>query len=76
MQEPAREYVVNGRHPGGFMRNVLENRFTEAVGSADTMNRKYLVEWSMWLYNDIPHKAWGSREKVEAWIEQGGLSDE
>ncbi len=68
MRDPARRYVENGEPVGSFLRAVLENRFAQALGRADTENRAAISAWASWLHNDVPMDAWGSPEKVTAWI--------
>ncbi len=68
MRDSARRYVEDGEPVGSFLRAVLENNFVEALGRADTQNRAAIFAWSAWLYNEAPMDAWGSPEKVTAWI--------
>ncbi len=70
MRDGARLYIEKGIEPGGFLMSVLCNDLTGAVGRADGINQHAFVEWAMWLHNDIPMGAWGSLEKVEAWMEE------
>ncbi len=72
MVEPVREYVVNGRRTGDFLRAVLANQFCEAVKRADAMNGASLLAWTDVLCV-LPCESWGSETKVAAWIEAGGL---
>ena len=69
MQDGAREYVERGLEPGGFMLAVLCNDLTLAFGRADTINAAAMAEWARWLWNEAPSQCWGSRTKVEAWID-------
>ncbi len=68
MRDPARRYVEDGEHVGDFLAAVLENNLVEALGRADLENRVAIFAWTAWLYNDVPMDAWGSPEKVTAWI--------
>ena len=68
MRESARAYIEDGKPPGDFLRAVLENNFVEALGHADEENRAAIFAWAEWLYNEAPMPAWGSPEKVTAWI--------
>jgi hypothetical protein len=36
---------------------------------ADTKNQRAMREWATWLCNECPSEAWGSREKVDTWME-------
>lgn len=73
MREAARLYIDYGVHPGGFLTAVLENNFVRAVGSADETNLRFIRDWALWAYNDIPSACWGTVEKVDAWITKKGL---
>lgn len=78
MRGAAKLWVERGfPHPdtmGGFLRSVLENDFAATVCNADRTNREELDTWGMWLWNDCPQGAWGSRERLIAWHEAGGLN--
>jgi hypothetical protein len=56
---------------GGFLRAVLENNLSGALGGADDDNLRDLREIVRWVYNEMPGNAWGSAEKVKAWIKEG-----
>ena len=64
-------YLRHGQQPGHFLMAVLSNDLTEACGRADEENRPLLYEYVYLLYNYAPTEAWGSPEKVRAWIERG-----
>ena len=68
-------YVAYGVRRGDFLMAVLENNFVEAAGRADYQNSNHLKDWAACMYSDMPHKSWGDKEKVTAWIERGGLSE-
>ena len=55
---------------GDFLRAVLENNLREAFGRADDTNRRHLGEIVNWCYWELPSPAWGSPEKVRAWLAQ------
>jgi hypothetical protein len=59
--------------PGGFLYAVLCDDFTDAVGRADSTNKKHLDDWAKWLFNDIPASAWGDEESVKAWVADNGI---
>jgi len=73
MQYTAKLYVERGIEPGGFMYAILCNDFVAAAGQADQTNQRHLFEWAVWLSNELPRSAWGSVERVDAWIEKGGF---
>jgi hypothetical protein len=68
MREDARDYVEDHEPVGGFLYAVLTNDLVNAFGYADPDNRAAMHDWCLWLFNDIPSKCWGSKEKVEAWL--------
>jgi hypothetical protein len=69
MRDGAHLYIEHGVEPGGFLRAVLSNQLVESFGRADETNRAAMFDWATWLYNECPRDAWGSPEKVDAWIE-------
>ena len=68
MRASAQEYVEHGYLSGSFLTAVLENNLVEALGQADGINREMIFQWGLWLYSNCPAPAWGSKEKVAAWI--------
>jgi hypothetical protein len=47
---------------------VLANDLAEACHRADPISRHYLHELVLFLTCYAPRPAWGSREKVAAWL--------
>lgn len=70
MHQSMELYLGNGIEPGSFLYAVLTNNLKEAVGRADDINIRYLPNIVSYCYNKIPSGAWGSQEKVEAWMAQ------
>lgn len=66
--EALQRYVDHGIHPGGFLTAVLENNLSEAVLRADNLNIKILPEIVGYVDWEIPSACWGSRERVEDWL--------
>jgi hypothetical protein len=73
MQDTARRYVERGIPGGHFFTAVICNDLLGAFGRADDENAAAMRDWAMWLYNDAPVGCFGSREKMQAWVEAGGL---
>ena len=69
MMEALRRWIDHGAVPGHFLTAVLENNLREAVGRADSQNQQLLHAYVIFLYNDAPAACWGSKEKVDAWIQ-------
>lgn len=63
-------YLVEGISPGHFLTAVLENNLMAAMSRADEVSRAGLFELCIFLYNDVPERAWGSPARVRAWMEQ------
>jgi len=56
-----------------FMFSLLSNDLVGAFGKADEKNVAKMRHWASFLYNEMPPIAWGSEEKVRAWIARGGI---
>ena len=68
MQLTARDYIERHVPPGPFLTAVLSNSLIGAYKAADSKNTAAMWSWANWLYNECPSNAWGSPEKVAAWI--------
>jgi hypothetical protein len=68
MVESLERYVNDGLRPGDFLTAVLANDLVGAASRADLDNARNLMAFAAYLYNNVPGAAWGSYEKVEAWI--------
>jgi len=75
MVEPAQDYVERGIEPDhhDFLYELLCNDLTGVFKFADNNNLAALQTWVTWLWWEVPANAWGSAEKVKAWVERGGL---
>ena len=65
-------YLEYGIEPGGFLTALFSDNLTDTVRYADEANVKSLVQWTMFVFWELPHEAVGSKEKVQAHIEKGG----
>ena len=70
VRETIDEWVRCGRPTGDFVRAVLENDLTEAIGRADYLNLEALPHIVAYLYNYVDLRAWGSKAKVARWEEE------
>lgn len=61
-------YLKHGIEPGGFLRAVLENDLLMAVQRADRTNREALKEICLFVANELPGEARGSKLAVEYWL--------
>lgn len=68
IRDSLNRYVSQHVKPGGFLTAVLENDLINAHWLADSENLAALDELLKKIYNEIPGNAWGSPEKVEAWL--------
>jgi hypothetical protein len=57
---------------GDFLRAVLANDLTDAVYRADDTNVRCLAGIVRFIYEQLPHESWGSRAKVQAWLDGDG----
>jgi hypothetical protein len=67
------EFILNGRPVGNFLTAVLSNNLKEACGRADETNLQILPNYVKFLYNHAPIGCWGDEERMESWMERGGL---
>ena len=66
-------YVNHGQPPGSFLTEVFSNRLVHAFARADKDNTEAMVAIAAWVWKEAPAVCWGSRERVDKWIAQGGL---
>lgn len=66
-------YYDHGIEPGSFLRAVLENDLCGAAGRADHVNQRCLFQYAQFLFNEVSRICWGNPEKVQAWIDRGGM---
>jgi hypothetical protein len=74
MMDGVIRYIEDGVEPGGFLSAVLVNDLTGAVAHADDVNMRNLPAYVRFFYNHCPSACWGNRDKVTAWIVNGGLN--
>ena len=72
MREGVRGYIEHGGKPGSFLNAILCNNLVCAARFADDINKRFLFQWALLLYNDIPRPAWGDQETVNKWIAHRG----
>ena len=61
-------YLVYRIQPGSFLMACLENDLCVAMRLADETSRDELFRIVTFLYGDVPGIAWGSPNKVAAWL--------
>ena len=66
--EPMYNYLVYGFEPGGFFAGWYANDATAIIRSHPANSVEALKNLTKWMINVMPHAAWGSHERVRAWI--------
>ena len=66
-------YLDEGTAPGSFLRAVLENDFMTAALTASQLDNHNFKNLGTML-SLLPPRAWGSKEKVDAWCDGGGMT--
>lgn len=66
-----RAYVDHHKLPGSFLQAVICNDLCNALFHADRTNRENLIAIVSYFHNETPAGCWGSKEAMEAWLEQG-----
>lgn len=63
-------YCSQHRRVGSFLTAVFQNDFALAVRRADSQNIYNLRAYADFLLIHAPDECWGSRKKVDAWLQQ------
>ena len=67
-------YIDHGIVPGSFLWACIANDFIGAVCGADSeTTTEQLRNVAHFLHNETPTESHGSRQRLEAWAESGGL---
>jgi len=61
-------YFQNRIEPGSFLTAVLSNDLVGSYARADSQNIRLIGDIVSFLYNRAPAGAWGSPERVTAWL--------
>jgi hypothetical protein len=69
-KESIDRFVQYGIPPGHFLQAVLSNDLMEAMGRADSENRRDLFEICQYVYNELPIGCWGTKDKMGEWQEK------
>lgn len=67
-------YMERGISPGSFGEALLCNDLVDAVHRADWINKDLIPQHVMWLWDNLPYEAWGSKEAYEKWTKMGGTA--
>lgn len=71
MLEAMIDYRDRGVPVGDFLQAVFANDLLEAAGRADDTNKYLLDKYAMFLYNEMPRGAIGSRAAYKDWLARG-----
>lgn len=69
-------YFENGIPPGSFTIALLEGNLYSAINKADHNSFVEFAEWARWIQWNLPVDCFGSKEKVQDWINQGGFPED
>ena len=68
--DPMANYLVYGYEPGSCFTAVLANDFIGAIRSSHPSNTvKAFKSLAGWVYSHVPPQAYGSYERVRAWLD-------
>ncbi len=73
MRDSVRRYIEEGIMSGHFLTALFSNNLVEVFNRADTANGEAMEKWVAFLFCYAPRGCWGSKERVEDWIKDGGL---
>lgn len=65
----AKRYIEERIPPGNFLTAVICNDLRESFGRADPTNIARMFDIVYFFYNETPSACWGSKEKMEKWLE-------
>lgn len=63
------EYITERRETGSFLKAVLENNLSEAVGRMAPFDGEGLRGLISFLHNHAPAPCWGSPADVKDWLD-------
>lgn len=66
--EPMFNYLVHGFEPGSFFKGWYANDASSIIHSHPGNSVEALKDLMKWMLNCMPGEAWGSHEKVNAWL--------
>ena len=77
MMPSIQRYITDRLRPGNFLQEVISNDLYGAIARADDENLENLPAYLSFFNNEAPGLCWGSKKKMEEWIEsaKGGIND-
>jgi hypothetical protein len=74
LRDGLRRYVEHGIPPGDFLKALISNRLWETLTRADdTLGRDEITAIFRWLYQCAPPECFGTFDKMQAWVDAGGM---
>lgn len=74
MRDGVRMYIEEGIMSGHFLTALFSNDLVGAYSRADKANEEAMKEWVTFLFNYAPASCWGSKQRVEDWINICGIT--
>lgn len=71
MMPGIRRYIDERIKPGQFLTAGICNDLSDAIGQADDENLDNLPAYVAYFYNETPAPCWGSKKKMEEWLNGG-----
>ena len=71
MLEAVKRYTEKHCPVGGFLTAVICNDLEQACWKADDENLRNIPAFVAYFYNNAPSPCWGSKEKMNKWLEMG-----
>lgn len=68
--EGLREYAINHRPTGDFLRTVLQNDLHGAIARADVEGLRHIRAILEYVMNALPAECWGNEAKVASWLDR------
>jgi len=75
MMESIKGYTEHHTPVGDFLSGVICNDLIRACRTADSTSIQIIPAYVRWFYNNAPSACWGSKEKVNNWLDQGEMNE-
>ena len=72
LQGGVKRYIEQRQTPGHFLSAVICNDLQGAIAHFSIQEGHSLRDIVVWFYNNAPSTCWGSREKMDAWLNSTG----
>lgn len=69
LREGSKRYIEYGILPGDFLQAVICNNLRESFARADDINIPRMFDIVSFFYNEAPQPCWGTKEKMNKWID-------